>query len=202
LFKVCNIVDLSTVLLGYVNVEIFLRLGRVVSVVREKPIKTRYRLSKKDAKKLMEEVRTLLGDKVAELLLVYKSIERVETRLNFILYLFDRRPLLLQYGDKIFPTVLYAEMFKEALPLVVVDMGAVPHIINGADVMAPGIREVSKAFNEGATVLVVDEEKRRPFCVGVALMNSERIFSERRGRAIKNLHHVKDKIWDLLLRLR
>ncbi len=167
--------------------------------VRGKLVKTRYRLSKKDTKKLFTEIHTQLGSGVLEKLSSFSSVERVETRLNFLIYLFEGKPILMERNNVLFPTVLYAELFKEVLPVVIVDMGAVPHIVNGADVMAPGIRSASKPFSENRIVLVADEEKQRIFCVGLALMSSDRVFSEKRGRAIKNLHHVKDKIWDFLL---
>ncbi|RLE78054.1 MAG: RNA-binding protein [Thermoprotei archaeon] len=169
--------------------------------VKGKIVKTRYRLSKKDTKKLFREISAQLGGEVLEKLSSFTSIEKVETRLNFLIYLFEGKPILMEQNNVLFPTVLYAGLFKEVLPVVIVDMGAVPHVVNGADVMAPGIRSISKPFNENATVLVADEEKQRIFCVGLALMSSDRIFSEKRGRAIKNLHHVKDKMWDFLLSL-
>ncbi|RLE62296.1 MAG: RNA-binding protein [Thermoprotei archaeon] len=169
--------------------------------MKEKLVKTRYRLSKKDAKKLLNKIEARLGSEILDKLSTFAFVEKVDTRLGFSIYLFDKKPILLERKDIIFPTILHADIFREILPIVVVDMGAVPHIINGADVMVPGIREVDKPFNEGTIVLIADEEKLRIFCIGLALMSSREIFSEKRGRAVKNLHHVKDKIWNLILRL-
>jgi len=166
-------------------------------------IKTRYRLSKKDVKKFLEKVKTYFGEPAVEILANFKNIEKIETRLkDASVYLFDKKPIFLEYKEGFFPTILHANIFKHILPVVIVDMGAVPHIVNGADVMAPGIRKTSKEFSENEIVLVADEEKERIFCVGKALMSSNDVFSLKRGRAIKNLHHVKDAFWDFLLSLR
>jgi predicted RNA-binding protein (TIGR00451 family) len=37
-------------------------------------------------------------------------------------------------------------------------MGAVPHICNGADIMAPGIVKVEREFQARAMAVVVDEK--------------------------------------------
>lgn len=77
-------------------------------------------------------------------------------------------------------------------PIVVVDKGAVEHVVKGADVMIPGIVKYS-SFNKGDPVAVVSEEYIA-IAVGVALHSSEKI-KEGRGKIVKNLHRPNDKFF-------
>jgi len=96
------------------------------------------------------------------------------------------------------PTVLLAKKAGvNALPYVEVDEGAVKHIINGADIMVPGIKELSE-FNKD-DILVVLSPQKVPLAIGRALMSSSEIRKVSKGKAIKNLQHVGDKIWRLAL---
>ncbi len=79
---------------------------------------------------------------------------------------------------------------------VLVDMGAVKPIASGADVMVPGIVEVRGEFEEGDGVVVMDERNQRPLAVGIARFGASEIEERDRGRAIKNVHHVGDDLWE------
>jgi PUA domain protein len=80
---------------------------------------------------------------------------------------------------------------------VVVDMGAVGPVCRGADVMAPGITRADPGIQPGELVVVTDERHARPLAVGEALVSGTEMRG-RKGRAVKNLHHVGDKFWELL----
>ncbi len=80
---------------------------------------------------------------------------------------------------------------------VTVDMGAVPHVSNGADVMAPGIVDADPDIEEGHLVWVRDEKNMVPLAVGRALLSASEMVSADRGRAIHTLHHVGDWIWEV-----
>ncbi|OYT50567.1 MAG: hypothetical protein B6U73_03660 [Desulfurococcales archaeon ex4484_204] len=109
-------------------------------------------------------------------------------------------PVLIIMKDAVIPTLIAIKLGGlGSLPYAVVDEGAVKHILNGADVMAPGITEV-EVFNRGDIVAVWEPSKRSPLTVGRALMSSDEITRIRRGRAIKNLHYAGDKIWQICLR--
>ena len=69
-------------------------------------------------------------------------------------------------------------------------------MVNGADVMAPGIVDADEDIKEGDVVFVVDENHKKPICVGIALMDGKSMKESDKGRAIKNLHYVGDKIWN------
>ena len=83
-----------------------------------------------------------------------------------------------------------------SLPKVVVDMGAVPHVVNGAQVMRPGIREVKSDFGKGDLLVIVDERFGKAIALGLADMDSEAIKSTTKGKVITNVHYVGDLFWN------
>jgi predicted RNA-binding protein (TIGR00451 family) len=75
-------------------------------------------------------------------------------------------------------------------------MGAIPFVCKGADVMAPGITEIKTPFEEGALVVIRDVKHGKALALGKALRSSTSIMTEKKGKVIKNLHYVGDKIWE------
>ncbi len=80
---------------------------------------------------------------------------------------------------------------------VTVDMGAVPHLYNGADVMTPGIVDADPSIVEGDMVWVRDERNRKPLAIGRALVSGEEMVASSKGKAVKTLHYVGDWLWRL-----
>jgi len=80
---------------------------------------------------------------------------------------------------------------------VTVDMGAVKFIANGADVMGPGIVSADPSIAEGDLVWIRDERNQRPMAVGRALVSGEAMAAKDKGKAVKSVHHVGDRIWML-----
>lgn len=114
-------------------------------------------------------------------------------------YIIGSLPAAFELGGKLYPTLVAVRMAGiEALPYAVVDDGAVKPLLNGADVMVPGIREHS-GFRHGDVVAVWRLDRRTPLVVGVALMSSEEISEKGKGKAIKNVHRAGDGIWQACL---
>lgn len=107
----------------------------------------------------------------------------------------DGRPVLFWREDRLYPAIP-ALLEGARLPRVVVDMGAVPHVASGADVMGPGVTAADPGIKEGDIVAVVDERHDKPIAVGVALVPSENMRAPK-GKVVKNVHHVGDRIWNL-----
>ena len=105
-------------------------------------------------------------------------------------------------GEEVYPTIVGHVKFgiMVDIPIVYVDSGAVPHILNGADVMAPGIVRITGEMSKGDIVYIGEDENKRIFGAGKALMEKDEIFSLKRGKAIKNVHYAGDKVWDLIIR--
>ena len=88
--------------------------------------------------------------------------------------------------------------FKPQSHGVTVDMGAVKFVTNGADIMAPGIIDADPAIKENDIVWICDEKNKRALAIGKALMDGPEMVSGSKGKAIRNIHHVGDHLWELL----
>jgi len=80
---------------------------------------------------------------------------------------------------------------------VTVDMGAVKFVVNGADVMAPGIVDADMSIAEGDLIWIRDERNRRPLAIARALMPASKMMMKEKGKAAASLHYVGDKLWAL-----
>jgi len=106
----------------------------------------------------------------------------------------DGRPLILRTQRLILPSLKFDELIN-TLPRVVVDMGAVAHLVNGAHVMRPGIREIKDTFVKGGIIVIVDERFGKPIALGIADMDSGVMQSIDKGKVISNVHYVGDPLW-------
>ena len=156
----------------------------------------RYFLKEKDAKKLLLDVSKTLGTNIEQLLGSKTRVEINETEAAEI-FIFNGKPLLARSNESLFPTLSFEELMS-VFPKIVVDMGAIPYVCKGADVMAPGILSVEGEFKENDVVIVVDERHGKPLAVGVAILSSEDMKNVKGGKTVKNLHYVGDKLWDTL----
>jgi len=154
----------------------------------------RYILSKKEKRKLISELRERLP-KMAEVVKSSKKVERAKLKGGADVILVDDLPVIVYLDNEPIPTLaLFLKYGKENVPLVKVDKGAVPHILNGADVMRPGIVQVSGVFDEGDIVLVI-EERGYPIAICKAMFSSAEIKEMKRGKVLKNIHYIRDKLW-------
>lgn len=110
-------------------------------------------------------------------------------------FFFNGKPLMVRLNGDFFPALLFHE-FLTFIPKVVIDMGAIPYVCRGADIMAPGVVRINGAFKKNDILLVVDERHEKPLAVGVALFNSQTMDKTKHGKVIRSLHHVGDKLWD------
>ena len=147
-------------------------------------------LSNKEIKQLNQQLSEFYG--LDNFLNKKDKIEWIETEQKFIavnneFYFFylDQKPI---------PT-LKLIIKDNFLPKIIIDMPAVKFIANGADVMRPGIKEISD-FSKDDTISIVDETHQKPLAIGQALFSSEEMKTMNSGKVIKNLHYVGDKIWN------
>jgi PUA domain protein len=142
----------------------------------------------KASEKLKTDLGLLFKDKV--------NIEVFETE-SAQIFLINAKPVLIKADENIYPTLRFNEYFKTA-PKVVVDMGAVPYVCKGANIMAPGIKGFEGQFAENDIVVVVDEKHSRPIAVGEILYDAGKVKNVNKGTVVKNLYYVGDKTWNLL----
>lgn len=84
------------------------------------------------------------------------------------------------------------------MPKAVVDMGAVPHISNGADIMAPGVVRFEGDFEKEELVIVCDERHQKPIAITIAIYDREESEKSKRGKILQNVHYVGDGLWRLM----
>ena len=159
----------------------------------------RYFLKTKEAKSVLSKASQKLK---ADLKQIFKSkvdMELVETDFADIL-LIDSKPLLVRIEQKILPTLVFNEAFT-LMSKVVVDMGAVPYVCDGANVMAPGIVRFEGEFKKGDFVFVVDEKHGKTIAIGEATYGVDDARKVTKGVVIKNIHFVGDKLWNFIKKL-
>jgi malignant T-cell-amplified sequence len=101
-----------------------------------------------------------------------------------------------QAGESLFP-FLGSQETLALFPQAFVDEGAIKFLLNGADVMRPGIRKLDDWGEAGRMVVVREEKKGRAIAAGPAAVASSEARSMTKGGCVKNLHHLGDKYWNL-----
>lgn len=150
----------------------------------------------KEAKQILAEaskitkldLETLFGSKT--------NVEVVESDVGLI-YLINGKAMLFKVETRILPTLLFID-FTTKVPKIVVDMGAVPYVCKGADVMRPGIVRIDGEFNKSELVVVIDVKHGKALALGESLMDSVAARQAKKGPIVKTVHYVSDKIWDYI----
>lgn len=153
----------------------------------------RHSLREKEARDVILEFSKKVKDNAKQLFESTKQIETIETA-DAKIYLFDKKPLLASSDGKLFPTLFFSKVLS-FLPKIVVDIGAISYICNGADVMAPGVIRIEGQFDVDDFVFVADERHNKPLAICSALLNSQTAKQTKHGKIAKNLHYVGDKLW-------
>lgn len=146
-------------------------------------------MKNRDARKLLLELSNRFGETLA------KKVEVAEFDEKKV-FMLDDRIEFIEDDNGLYPFL--GGSYLVSMPKVVVDMGAIRFLCNGADVMAPGIVEVDE-FDEGSLVVIRDVTYGKALAVGKAFMSSSEIISNKNGKAVKNLHYVGDKLWESAL---
>ena len=132
-------------------------------------VKKRHSIRKSQAEDLLDRLALQIGPSSA--LFHADMIEILETNADVALYLVNKKPLLMDAGDWVFPTLKGAVQCPFPERMITVDAGAIPYVVNGADVMRPGIVAVSDDVVAGNPVQIVDERHKKPLAIGVALLD-------------------------------
>lgn len=159
--------------------------------------KIRRRFTKeKEAKKLLTEFFNKAKIPPNEPSILKPPIELIKMNSEEIFFA-DKKPIFAKSNNTFFPTLMSGR-FLANLPKATVNMGAVPHVCNGADVMAPGIVHFEGKFNKRDIVIITDERHQKPIAITLALYNIEEAKKLEHGKILKNIHYVGDKIWNTI----
>ena len=160
-------------------------------------VKRRFFLRGRERKSLLKKFSEDFNFNVEQIFGTKPLVEVAETPKNKI-FIINGKPLLMSTADgDLIPTLIFNDLIQ-CLPKIIVDMGAVPHICNGADVMAPGVVRIDGEFKEGDLAVVLDERHGKAIAIVKALLDSEAVRDLKRGKIFKNLHYVGDSIWKIM----
>ena len=144
-------------------------------------------LGRRDVRNLKKEAGSLLGS-VDTNVVSQATLDDGST-----VYIFFKEAILAKKKNILFPTIINSAI--DDLPSALVDMGAIPYICNGADVMSPGIMDIVGEFEKDELLVIRDIIHRKALGIGTALYSSGEMRGLKKGKAILNLHYVGDTIW-------
>jgi PUA-domain protein len=158
--------------------------------------KSRIRFLRKDEiKDLRNKIEDTLG--IGDLFLPAGCSVEVFSLGREEIYVVNGEPVFyIREDETIVPLLIYVLKFNLPLPNVTVDIKAVPHVCNGADIFRPGVTQIDPSIREGQTVVVVEEKNKKPICVGRSLMDASAMQKVSGGKVILNNHYVGDNIWN------
>ncbi len=154
-------------------------------------IRKRKRMRSKEVKALSKDLEELVG---APVFSEDDPVDMAESS-DYSLVFVGGDILALVKDEKPFLTIRGVMKYKPTRRYVTVDMGAVPFVANGADVMGPGILEVDPDIAEGDLVWIRDVRNKAPLAIGVSMRSAADLESKAPGKAIKTIHFVGDKLW-------
>ena len=149
-------------------------------------MKIRY-LSKREIKRLVNRLEEELNIAVKPDRVKAVSLKKGELLIG--------RPIVLIVEGILIPFLGETEIV-EKLPKVVVDMGAVPYVARGANVMRPGIVKILGNVGKGGLVSVVDEKYGKALAIGTLEIELEEFEKIKKGVVVKNLHYIGDEFWE------
>ena len=154
-------------------------------------IRKRKRMREKEIKALSKELRDIFEVPVFD---EKDAVDLAESS-DFNVIFVGPDILGLIYEEKPFLTIRGILKYRPSNRSVTVDMGAVPFVTNGADVMGPGITDADESIQEGDLVWIKDIKNGAPLAIGKALRSGPALKQKEGGKAIKTIHFVGDKLW-------
>lgn len=95
-----------------------------------------------------------------------------------------------------FPTVRGAlEIADREKRTVTVDAGAVSFVINGANIMRPGVVSWDSGIKKGDYVIIREETHGKAIGIGEALWDGGEFEDNTTGKCVKSLYFVGDDVW-------
>jgi PUA domain protein len=148
-------------------------------------------MREKDIKQMSEK---LSGDLGVEIFGVNDVVDMAESS-DFSVIFVNGEILAMVTQGRPFLTVRGFLKYKATKRFITVDMGAVPFVTKGADVMGPGIVDADPGIQPGDLVWVRDMKFLKPLAVGESLVSGKDLAERKPGKAVKSLIFVGDKLW-------
>ncbi|VDN53722.1 unnamed protein product [Dracunculus medinensis] len=99
------------------------------------------------------------------------------------------------------PSLRLLHKYPFMMPHQQVDKGAIKFVLNGSQIMCPGLTSPGAKMNEDipkdSLVAIMAEGKEHALAIGIMKLSPEEIRSVNKGIGIENLHHLNDGMWKL-----
>lgn len=112
---------------------------------------------------------------------------------------YDKQVAFIVLRDTIIPSIHFLRDHTSLLPKIVVDVGAIRFVANGADIMRPGIVQIDERIQADDIVEIVEEKNGATLGIGRARFPAAEMETKDGGKVVDNLHHLKDQWWSLQL---
>lgn len=99
------------------------------------------------------------------------------------------------YNQKLYPSLKTILEHNIEFPKIYLDLGAIPFITKGADLMAPGIKDL-EVFDKNAIVILCDATHKKALALGISEYSSNEIKKMNKGKVVKTIHYISDNIWN------
>jgi len=143
------------------------------------------RLSNKEVKEIGETIKEINKKDIIDL--IDEKFLKVNNEIRYF-----------KFDENWIPTLKYIYAKKSCeLKKVVVDMGAIKFVTNGADIMRPGVRNFDEGILKNEIIQIQEETHGKIIAIGQALGSSEEMKNQEKGKIIRNVHYIGDNIWNM-----
>jgi PUA-domain protein len=157
-------------------------------------IKKRHLLKKREQKIQLDRIENDLGSVIA--IDAKTQLESGTLDDGSSVLLLNGEVVFFESGGRLIPTLKALLGRIVSIPRITVDMGAVKYVVNGADIMRPGITQVDDDVRQNGIVAIVDERHGKPLAVGISSMDAVDLRAATSGKVVKSIHHINDRLWD------
>jgi PUA domain protein len=104
-------------------------------------------------------------------------------------------------GGPYFPTLRMLPKCPRLLPKMVVDAGAIRHIMSGSNIFCAGFTSeggrMDTEIEAKQPVAIYGTGKRHAVAIGITEKSTKEIREKNKGNAVLNMHYLSDGLWPL-----
>ncbi|CAH8537253.1 unnamed protein product [Dicrocoelium dendriticum] len=98
------------------------------------------------------------------------------------------------------PSLKLLHKYPFILPHLQVDRGAIKHVLNGSNIMCPGLTSPGARMTQvpkDSVVAITAEGKEHALAIGLTVFSTDEILQVNKGVGVENLHYLNDGLWRL-----
>lgn len=117
------------------------------------------------------------------------------------IYTVENKVILFEHFDDLIPALKVVHNYPGCFPRVQVDRGAIKFVLQGANIMCPGLTSPGAFLPEenleaDKIVTIYAEGKKTALAVGKLIMSTDEIKSKNKGVGIEVIHFLGDGLWN------